>query len=66
MSINSAIENQINSVRSAMNMATLQTAMNQNGAAVNKLLEGMEETTEAVKNAQNTPSHIGNNVDIRV
>jgi hypothetical protein len=31
-----------------------------------KLLEGMEETTEAVQKVQNTASHIGNIIDIRV
>jgi hypothetical protein len=40
--------------------------MSQDGATVNTLIEGMEETTEAVQKVQNTPSHIGNIIDVRV
>ena len=64
MDISSAMQNQIDSVRSAINMSALQTSMNQNGATVSKLLEGLEETTEAVRNA--SMPHRGNNIDIRV
>ena len=64
MNINSAIQNQISSVRSAISMSTLQTAMSQDGATVNKLIEGMEETSQAVKEV--SLPHKGNHVDIRV
>ncbi|MFP4017583.1 MAG: hypothetical protein ACLFUI_11185 [Halanaerobiales bacterium] len=41
--------------------------MNQDGATVSKLLEGMEETSQAVQEAQNSnPPHLGNNIDVRV
>ncbi|HMA60834.1 MAG TPA: putative motility protein [Halanaerobiales bacterium] len=63
MDINSAIQNQIASVKSAINMSTLQTSMNQDGATVNKLIEGMEETSKAVQEA--SLPHRGNNIDIR-
>jgi hypothetical protein len=66
MNINSAIESQISSIRQALGTATLQKAMSQDGATVNTLIEGMEETTEAVQKVQNTPSHIGNIIDVRV
>ena len=63
MDINSAIQNQIASVRSAISMSTMQTAMSQDGVTVSKLIEGMEETSEAVKNA--SMPHRGNHIDIR-
>ena len=65
MNINSAIESQISSIRQALGTATLQKAMSQDGATVNKLLEGMQETTEAVQKVQNTPAHIGNSIDVK-
>jgi len=37
--------------------------MNQDGATVNKLIEGMEETSKAVQEA--SLPHRGNNIDIR-
>ncbi len=64
MDVSSAIQNQIASVKSAINMSVLQTAMSQDGATVNKLIEGMEETSEAVKSA--SMPHLGNHIDIRV
>jgi molybdopterin converting factor small subunit len=64
MDINSAIESQINSVRQALGTATLQKAMSQDGATVDKLLEGMQETTEAVQKA--VEAHRGNNIDVKV
>lgn len=64
MDISSAMENQIASVRSAINMSAMQKSLNQDGAAVSKLIEGMEETSEAVQNAAG-PNR-GNNIDIRV
>lgn len=64
MDISSAMENQIASVKSAINMSTMQKSLNQDGAAVSKLIEGMEETSEAVQNTAG-PNR-GNNIDIRV
>ena len=64
MDISSAMENQIASVRSAINMSAMQKSLGQDGATVNKLIEGMEETSEAVQNAAG-PNR-GNNIDIRV
>ena len=63
MDISSAIQNQINSVRSAINMSTLQTAMSQDGSTVNKLIEGMEETSQAVQEA--SLPHLGNNINVK-
>jgi hypothetical protein len=38
--------------------------MSQDGTTVNKLLEGMEETTEEVQKA--AEAHRGNNIDVKV
>jgi len=62
MDISSAMQNQIASVQSAMSMHSLQQSMNQDGATVGKLLEGMEETSQAVQEAAG--KHRGNNVNI--
>ncbi len=64
MNISSAMQNQIASVRQALSMSTLQKSMNQDGATVGKLLEGMKETTKAVQ--QVAELHRGNNIDIKV
>ena len=62
MDISSAMQNQINSVRQAMSMHSMQKAVNQDGATVSKLLEGMEETSKAVQEAAG--EHRGNNVNV--
>ncbi|MFW6378181.1 MAG: putative motility protein [Bacillota bacterium] len=64
MNVNSAMQNQINSVRQALSTSALQKSMGQDGTTVNKLLEGMEETTEAVQEAAG--AHRGNNIDVKV
>ena len=64
MDVSSAMQNQISSVRQALGTHSLQQAMNQDGATVNKLLEGMEETSKAVQSA--AEAHRGNNLDVRV
>jgi len=62
MDISAAMQNQIASVQSAMSMHSLQQSMNQNGATVSKLIEGMEETSQAVQEAAG--EHRGNNVNV--
>lgn len=64
MNINSAMQSQISSIRQALSTSALQQSMGQDGATVSKLLEGMEETTEAVQQAAKTPK--GNNIDVSV
>ncbi len=64
MDISSAMGNQIASVRNAINMSAMEKSLSQDGATVSKLIEGMEETSEAVQNAAG-PNR-GNNIDIRV
>jgi len=64
MDISSAMENQIASVQHALNMSAMQKSLNQDGATVSKLIEGMKETSQAVQNAAG-PNR-GNNIDIRV
>ncbi|MFW6025767.1 MAG: hypothetical protein ACOCRX_05430 [Candidatus Woesearchaeota archaeon] len=64
MDVSSAMQNQISSVRQAMGTHSLQQSMNQDGATVNKLLEGMEETSKEVQSA--AEEHRGNNLDVRV
>ena len=62
MDISSAMQNQISSVQQAMGMHSLQQSMNQDGATVSKLIEGMEETSQAVQKAAG--EHRGNNVNV--
>ena len=64
MDINSAVQSQIQSVRSAIGMSTLQTAMSQDGATVNKLIEGMQETSAEVQKA--AANHKGNFINTRI
>lgn len=64
MDISSAMQSQISSVRQALSMSALQKSMGQDGATVSKLIEGMEETTEAVQRAAG-PNR-GNNIDVTV
>lgn len=64
MKVNSAMQSQIASVRQALSTASLQQAMNQDGATVSKLLEGMEEeTTESIRQA--AEPYKGINIDIQ-
>lgn len=51
MNINSAMQSQIASVQQALGMISMQKSMGQDAASVGKLLEGMQETTEAVQQA---------------
>lgn len=51
LDINAAMQNQIASVRHAISMSTMQKALSQDGASVSKLLEGMQETTQAIQEA---------------
>jgi hypothetical protein len=51
MDINAALQNQIASLQQAVSISTMQKAMNQDGAAVSKLLEGMQENTEMIQEA---------------
>ena len=51
MDVSAAMQNQIASVRQAITMSTMQKSLSQDGATVNKLLEGMQETTQAVQEA---------------
>jgi hypothetical protein len=51
MSINAALQSQISSIQQAVNLSALQKSMNQDGAAVTKLLEGMQENTEMIQEA---------------
>lgn len=64
MDINSAVQSQIQSVRSTIGMSTLQTAMSQDGATVNKLIEGMQETSAEVQKAAD--NHKGNFINTKV
>ena len=64
MDINTSMQSNIASVQQALSMHSLEQSMNRGAATVNKLLEGMEETNKAIKNA--IESHKGNNIDVRV
>ena len=46
--MNFAVQSQIQSVRLAIGISTLQTAMSQDGAIANKLIEGMQETSQEI------------------
>ncbi|MCK8816862.1 putative motility protein [Natroniella sulfidigena] len=67
MDISSRYEEQISSVQQAISTTNLQTAMNQDAEAVDTLLEGLEESNEAISRAELekavTP-HKGQNIDI--
>jgi len=64
MNVSSAMESQIASVQQALSMMSMQKAMGQNGAVVSKLLEGMEENTEAVQQAAGI--NRGHHINVRV
>ena len=64
MDISSATQQQISSVRQALSMSALQKSMGQDGATVNKLIEGMEETSQAIE--RSVQPHKGSNINVRV
>ena len=64
MDITAATQKNIQSIRQALSMTSMQKAMNKDAQTVSKLIESMEETGEAVKEAAGPER--GNNVDIRV
>lgn len=51
MNVNSAMQSQIASVQQALGMMSMEKAMGRDGAAVGKLIEGMQETNQAVQQA---------------
>lgn len=63
MEITDAYQQDIASIKSALSMVSLRQSMNQDAATVDKLLEGMDEVSNAVRAAQ---PHLGNNVDVLV
>jgi hypothetical protein len=54
----------LQSVRQALGIATLQKAMNQDAQTVAKIIDTMEETTAKTMEMSVTP-HIGTNIDIK-
>ncbi|MFP4661054.1 MAG: putative motility protein [Halanaerobiales bacterium] len=64
MNISAATQNQLASVQQAMQMVTLQNAMNQDGEVVDKLIQGMQENSKAVQHA--AQPHRGSNIDVTV
>lgn len=63
MEIVDAYQQDIASIKSALSMVSLRQSMNQDAVTVDKLLEGMDEVSDAVRAAQ---PHLGNNVDVLV
>lgn len=64
MDVSAAVQQNNASIRQALSMMSLQQAMGKDAQTVNKLIEGMEETTAAVKRAAGPDR--GNNIDVRV
>lgn len=64
MTVTEGLQQNIASIRQALGMYSLRQSMNQDGQAVGKLLESMEENTEAIRRI--AEPHKGNNIDVRV
>ncbi|AZO94030.1 hypothetical protein [Halocella sp. SP3-1] len=64
MEIIDSYQQDIASIKQALGVSSLRQAMHQDAATVDKLLEGMEEGSEAVRSA--VASHLGNYVDVLV
>ena len=63
-SINAAMQSQIASVQQAINLSGMRQSMNQNASTVSKLVEGMEETSQAVQQARAAGPAKGQNVNL--
>ncbi|MFW5988105.1 MAG: hypothetical protein ACOCQA_01555 [bacterium] len=63
-SVNAAMQNQVASVQQAMSISGMQKSMGQNADQVSKLVEGMEETSQAVQQTRAAGPGKGQNVNL--
>ncbi|MFW5736153.1 MAG: hypothetical protein ACOCXB_02225 [Halanaerobium sp.] len=63
-SVNAAMQNQVASVQQAMSMSGMQKSMGQSADQVSKLVEGMEETSQAVQQTRAAGPGKGQNVNL--
>ncbi|MFP4021574.1 MAG: hypothetical protein ACOCQA_01485 [bacterium] len=63
-SVNAAMQNQVASVQQAMSMSGMQKSMGQSADQVSKLVEGMEETSQAVQQSRAAGPGKGQNVNL--
>ena len=64
MDVTSAAQQNLSSIRQALSMASMQRAMGKDAQTVSKLIEGMEETTEAIE--RSVQPHRGSNLDVKI
>lgn len=63
-SINAAMQSQIASVQQALSISGMRQAMGQDASTVSKLVEGMEETSQAVQEARIAGPGKGQNINL--
>ena len=63
-SVNAAMQNQIASIQQALSISGMQKSMGQSAEQVSKLVEGMEETSQAVQQARAAGPGKGQNVNL--
>ena len=63
-SVNAAMQNQIASIQQALSISGMQKSMGQSADQVSKLVEGMEETSQAVQQARAAGPSRGQNVNL--
>ncbi|PTV99535.1 putative motility protein YjfB-like [Halanaerobium saccharolyticum] len=63
-SINAAMQNQIASVQQALSISGMRQAMGQSADQVSKLVEGMQETSQAVQQARAAGPGRGQNINL--
>jgi hypothetical protein len=65
MEISGYVAQNLSSIKSAINMSTMQKAMNKDAQTMGKLIENMKETSAKVMESSITP-HKGTVIDIRL
>ncbi|ADO76681.1 putative motility protein [Halanaerobium praevalens] len=63
-SVNAAMQSQIASVQQALSISGMRKSMGQSAEQVSKLVEGMEETSQAVQQARVAGPGKGQNVNL--
>ncbi|OEG62965.1 MAG: hypothetical protein BHK79_10825 [Halanaerobium sp. MDAL1] len=63
-SVNAAMQNQIASVQQALSISGMRQAMGQSADQVSKLVEGMQETSQAVQQARAAGPGRGQNINL--
>jgi methyl-accepting chemotaxis protein len=63
-SVNAAMQNQIASVQQALSISGMRKAMGQSADQVSKLVEGMQETSQAVQQARAAGPGRGQNINL--